>query len=264
VSLVCGSCAEREKASGRNGCPGAQALRAARGSVPTAETGGIEYRLRRLLADRPVVAVRIPACWGGGGAKGPAYRECRFDQPEPSGFGRKRGSMPRPEGKSFAIPKRLVWEAWRQVRANKGAPGVDGQDLAEFEADLENNLYKVWNRMSSGTWFPPPVRAVEIPKPHGEGSRMLGVPTIADRVAQTTVAMFLEPLVEPRFHQDSYGYRPNVSAHDAIRACRARCWKYDWIIDLDVQKFLESSSHCQRAHGGGVEQGGFGLWDQYS
>jgi RNA-directed DNA polymerase len=147
--------------------------------------------------------------------------------------------MPRPEGKSFAIPKRLVWEAWRQVRANKGAPGVDGQDLAEFEADLENNLYRVWNRMSSGTWFPPPVRAVEIPKPHGDGTRMLGVPTIADRVAQTTVAMFLGPLVEPRFHQDSYGYRPNVSAHDAIRACRARCWKYDWIIDLDVQKFFD-------------------------
>jgi RNA-directed DNA polymerase len=91
--------------------------------------------------------------------------------------------MPRPEGKSFAIPKRLVWEAWRQVRANKGAPGVDGQNLDEFEADLENNLYKVWDRMSSGTWFPPPVRAVEIPKPHGEGTRMLGVLTIADRVA---------------------------------------------------------------------------------
>ena len=147
--------------------------------------------------------------------------------------------MPRPEGKSFAIPELLVWEGWRQVKANKGAPGVDGQDLEEFEADLENNLYKVWNRMSSGTWFPPPVRAVEIPKPHGEGTRMLGVPTIADRVAQTTVAMFLGPLVQPRFHQDSDGYRPNVSAHDAIRACRARCWKYDWIIDLDVQKFFD-------------------------
>ena len=108
--------------------------------------------------------------------------------------------MPKPEGKSFAIPKQLVWEAWRQVKANKGAPGVDGQDLGEFEADLEGNLYKVWNRMSSGTWFPPPVRAVVIPKPHGGGVRVLGVPTIADRVAQTVAAMFLEPLVEPRFH----------------------------------------------------------------
>ncbi len=111
--------------------------------------------------------------------------------------------MTRPKDKSFAIPKLLVWEAWRQVKANKGAPGVDGQDLDAFEKDLEGNLYKVWNRMSSGTWFAAPVRAVEIPKPHGGGTRMLGVPTIADRVAQTTVAMFLEPLVEPRFHQDS-------------------------------------------------------------
>jgi RNA-directed DNA polymerase len=148
--------------------------------------------------------------------------------------------MTRPEEKSFAIPKLLVWEAWRRVRANKGAPGVDGQDLDAFEADLENSLYKVWNRMSSGTWFPPPVRAVEIPKPHGPGTRMLGVPTIADRVAQTTVAMFLEPLVEPRFHQDSYGYRPDKSAHDALAACRQRCWRYDWAIDLDVQKFFDT------------------------
>ena len=147
--------------------------------------------------------------------------------------------MPKPEGKSFAIPKQLVWEAWRQVKANKGAPGVDGQDLAEFEADLGDNLYKIWNRMSSGTWFPPPVRVVEIPKPHGGGVRMLGVPTIADRVAQTAVARYLEPLVEPGFHRDSYGYRPSKSAHDALAACRERCWKYDWAIDLDVQKFFD-------------------------
>ena len=147
--------------------------------------------------------------------------------------------MPRPEEKSFAIPKLMVWEAWRQVKANKGAPGVDGQDLDAFEADLEDNLYKIWNRMSSGTWFPPPVRAVEIPKPHGGGVRMLGVPTIADRVAQTVVAMQLEPVVEPRFHPDSYGYRPGRSAHDALAACRQRCWKYDWVIDLDVQKFFD-------------------------
>ncbi len=133
--------------------------------------------------------------------------------------------MPKPKDKSFAIPKSLVWEAWRQVRANKGAPGVDGQDLDEFEADLKNQLYRIWNRMSSGTWFPPPVRAVEIPKPHGDGVRMLGVPTIADRVAQTVVAMHLEPLVEPRFHPDSYGYRPGRSAHDALAVCRQRCWK---------------------------------------
>ena len=147
--------------------------------------------------------------------------------------------MPRPEEKPFAIPKLMVWEAWRQVKANKGAPGVDGQELDEFEADLEDNLYKIWNRMSSGSWFPPPVRAVEIPKPHGGGVRMLGVPTIADRVAQTVVAMHLEPVVEPRFHPDSYGYRPGSSAHDALAACRQRCWKYDWVIDLDVQKFFD-------------------------
>src|SRR4249919_3261264 len=93
--------------------------------------------------------------------------------------------------------------------------------------------------MSSGSYLPPPVRAVEIPKPHGGGVRMLGVPTIADRVAQTVVAMQLEPLVEPRFHSDSYGYRPNKSAHQALETCRARCWKYDWAIDLDVQKFFD-------------------------
>ena len=118
-----------------------------------------------------------PARWGGGGAKGPAHQECRFDQPGQCP-GRKRGNMPKPNDKSFAIPKQLVWEAWRQVRANKGAPGVDGQALEEFESDLENQLYRIWNRMSSGTWFPPPVRAVVIPKPHGGGVRTLGVPTI--------------------------------------------------------------------------------------
>jgi RNA-directed DNA polymerase len=148
-------------------------------------------------------------------------------------------NKPRSENKSFAIPKPMVWEARRQVKANKGAPGVDGQALDEFEADLRDNLYKIWNRMSSGSYFPPPVRAVEIPKPHGSGVRMLGVPTIADRVAQTVVAMHLEPLVVPRFHPDSYGYRPGKSAHQALEACRARCWKYDWAIDLDVQAFFD-------------------------
>ncbi len=111
--------------------------------------------------------------------------------------------MPKSEGKSFDIPKQMVWEAYRRVAGNKGAPGVDGQSLAEFEKDLKNNLYKIWNRMSSGTYFPPPVRAVEILKPHGGGTRMLGVPTIADRIAQTVVAMCLEERVEPKFHPDS-------------------------------------------------------------
>jgi RNA-directed DNA polymerase len=148
--------------------------------------------------------------------------------------------MPKPTEKPFAIPKLLVWEAWRQVKANKGAPGVDGQSLEEFEADLKGNLYKIWNRMSSGSYFPGPVRAVVIPKPHSPGTRTLGVPTIADRVAQTTAAKFLEPLVEPMFHEDSYGYRPAKSAHDAVGVSRQRCWKYDWVIDLDVQKFFDT------------------------
>jgi RNA-directed DNA polymerase len=148
--------------------------------------------------------------------------------------------MPKPEEKSFVIPKALVWEAYRRVAANKGAAGVDGQDLERFEADLEDNLYRIWNRMSSGSYFPPPVRAVEIPKPHGGGVRTLGVPTIADRVAQTVAAMRLEPLAEPRFHQDSYGYRPRRSAHDALAVCQQRCWENDWVIDLDVQRFFDT------------------------
>jgi group II intron reverse transcriptase/maturase len=143
-------------------------------------------------------------------------------------------------GKPFEISKREVWEAWEKVRANKGAAGVDGCSIEDFEADLKNNLYKVWNRMSSGSYFPPPVLAVEIPKPHGGGTRMLGVPTIADRVAQTVVARRLEAKVEPIFHPDSYGYRPGRSALDAVGVCRRRCWKYDWVIDLDIQKFFDS------------------------
>ena len=142
--------------------------------------------------------------------------------------------------KSYDIPKQAVWEAYRKVAANKGAPGVDEVTLEEFEADLKNNLYKIWNRMSSGSYFPPPVRAVEIPKPHGGGVRVLGVPTVADRVAQTVVAMYLEEKAEPRFHPDSYGYRPAKRALDAVGVCRQRCWRYDWVVDLDVQKFLES------------------------
>jgi RNA-directed DNA polymerase len=148
--------------------------------------------------------------------------------------------MPKSEDKPFAIPKPMVWEAYRRVAVNKGAPGVDEVTLGEFEADLKNNLYRVWNRMSSGSYFPPPVRAVEIPKPHGGGVRVLGVPTIADRIAQTVVAMYLEPLVEPRFHPDSYGYRPGKAALDAVEVCRRRCWKFSWVIDLDVQKFFDT------------------------
>ncbi len=140
-----------------------------------------------------------------------------------------------PEGKSFQIPKQLVWEAYRRVKAKKGAAGVDGQSIADFEEDLRNNLYKIWNRMSSGTYFPPPVKAVEIPKPHGGGTRILGVPTVADRIAQTVVALRLEARTEWIFHPDSYGYRPRKSAHDALRKCR--------VLDLDIRKFFDSLDH---------------------
>jgi len=145
--------------------------------------------------------------------------------------------------KPFHISKRLVWEAYRSVKANKGAAGVDGQSIEDFEKDLKNNLFKVWNRMSSGSYFPPPVRAVEIPKPHGGGTRILGIPTVADRIAQTVVALQLEPRTESIFHDDSYGYRPGRSPIDAVAKCRERCWKKDWVLDLDVQKFFDSVEH---------------------
>ena len=143
-------------------------------------------------------------------------------------------------GKPFDISKREVWEAYERVKANKGAPGVDGCSIEDFESDLKNNLYKIWNRMSSGSYFPPAVRAVEIPKANGGGTRILGVPTVSDRIAQTVAARRLETKVEPIFHPDSYGYRPGRSALHAVETCRKRCWKTDWVVDLDIQKFFDS------------------------
>jgi RNA-directed DNA polymerase len=142
--------------------------------------------------------------------------------------------------KPFEISQAAVGEAYRRVKANKGAAGVDGESIAEFEKDLENNLYKIWNRMSSGTYFPPPVRSVEIPKDNGKGVRRLGVPTVSDRIAQMVVKLYLEPGVEPKFHPDSYGYRPGKSAHDALSTARQRCWRYDWAIDLDIRGFFDN------------------------
>ena len=142
------------------------------------------------------------------------------------------------EAKPFKIPKREVWEAYKRVKANQGAAGVDGQSIAEFEANFENNLYKLWNRLSSGSYFPPPVRRVDIPKRDGGGVRPLGIPTVADRVAQEVARRYLEPILEPVFHSDSYGYRPGKSAIDAVRTARERCWRYDWVLDLDVQGLL--------------------------
>lgn len=129
------------------------------------------------------------------------------------------------------------------MKSNQGATGVDGESIAEFERDLKGNLYKLWNRLSSGGYMPPAERAVQIPKQHGLGVRTLGVPTVADRVAQTVVRRYLEPGVEPFFHPDSYGYRPRLSALDAVRVCRERCWKYDWVIDLYCQSFFDSINH---------------------
>lgn len=144
--------------------------------------------------------------------------------------------------KVFEIPKMLVWKAYLDVKRSAGGPGVDWQSMEEFEVDLKNNLYKIWNRMSSGSYFPPPVRMVKIPKADG-GVRMLGIPTIADRIAQAAVKRYLEPVVEPEFHADSYGYRPGKSALEAVEQTRRRCWRDDWVLDLDISKFFDTLDH---------------------
>ena len=143
------------------------------------------------------------------------------------------------KAKPFSISKREVWDAFKRVKANRGAAGVDGQSIADFEVDLSNNLYKLWNRLPSGSYFPPPVRRAEIPK-HDGGKRPLGIPTVADRIAQEVVGRKLEPDVEPVFHADSYGYRPGKSAIDAVKQARQRCWRHDWVLDLDVKGYFDS------------------------
>ncbi|MFH1846566.1 MAG: group II intron reverse transcriptase/maturase [Candidatus Omnitrophota bacterium] len=144
--------------------------------------------------------------------------------------------------KPFEISKEVVAKAYRKVKANKGAAGVDGETIEAFDRNLKNNLYKVWNRMSSGTYFPPAVRRVEIQKKQG-GKRTLGIPTVADRVAQEVVKKYLEPKLEKIFHEDSYGYRPNKSAHEAIGKTRQRCWQREWVLDLDISKFFDTIDH---------------------
>jgi len=155
-----------------------------------------------------------------------------------------------PTVKSFEIPKRLVYEAWKKVRANHGAPGMDRVSITEFESCESDQLYKLWNRMSAGSYMPSPVRAVEIPKDHGAGVRVLGVPTVADRVAQAAAAMLLEEKLEPIFHPDSYGYRPGRSAHDALAMTRKRCWAKDWVLDLDIRAFFRQRSSRSAAQSG--------------
>lgn len=144
--------------------------------------------------------------------------------------------------KSFEISKHVVWEAFKRVKANKGAAGVDEESIAEFEINLKDNLYKLWNRMSSGSYFPPPVRLVEIPKDK-TSKRKLGIPTVADRICQMVAKIYLEPTIEPHFHEDSYGYRPNKSALDAVEKARKRCWQYDWVLDLDIKGFFDNLDH---------------------
>lgn len=146
------------------------------------------------------------------------------------------------EAKPFQISKQQVWEAFKRVKANRGAAGVDGQSITDFEEDLKNNLYKLWNRMSSGSYFPPPVRRVEIPKGDGK-MRPLGIPTVADRIAQMVVKQSLEPLLEPHFHKDSYGYRPGKSAIEAVGVARQRCWRFPWVLDLDIKGFFDNIDH---------------------
>jgi RNA-directed DNA polymerase len=144
--------------------------------------------------------------------------------------------------KPFNIDKRLVYEAYKAVKTNRGAAGVDEQTIEQFETDLAGNLYKIWNRMSSGTYFPPPVRAVTIPKKSG-GKRVLGVPTVADRVAQMVVKLVIEPILDPIFLADSYGYRPSKSALDAVGVTRERCWKYDWVLEFDIKGLFDNIDH---------------------
>ena len=146
------------------------------------------------------------------------------------------------QSKPFAISKRAVWEAYQKVKANRGAAGVDGQSIEEFEKDLPGNLYKLWNRLASGSYMPPAVRRVEIPKASG-GTRPLGIPTVADRIAQMVVKDALEPILEPCFHADSYGYRPHKSAHDALAVARQRCWRIDWVLDVDIKGFFDNIDH---------------------
>jgi RNA-directed DNA polymerase len=143
--------------------------------------------------------------------------------------------------KSFAIPKRLIWEAWKRVAANQGSSGVDRESIDIFQKRLARNLYALWNRMSSGSYFPQPVKEVLIPKGDGQ-FRPLGIPTVTDRVAQMAVKLMVEPEIDTIFHSSSFGYRPNKSAHQAVSQARNNCWRYAWVVDIDLKSFLEVHS----------------------
>ncbi|WP_054031610.1 group II intron reverse transcriptase/maturase [Desulfatitalea tepidiphila] len=145
--------------------------------------------------------------------------------------------------KPFDIPKILLWEAFQDVKANGGAAGVDDESIEMFEANLKDNLYRLWNRMSSGSYFPPPVKAVPIPKKSG-GTRVLGVPTVGDRIAQAVVKGVIEPILDPIFDENSFGYRPGKSAHDAVDVTRQRCWRYDWVVEFDIKGLFDNIDHA--------------------
>ncbi len=158
---------------------------------------------------------------------------------EPTSNGRNEMQAAKP----YTISKQVVFEAYRKVKANRWAAGIDEETVKEFEQDLKGNLYKIWNRMSSGSYFPPTVRRVEIPKEDNKKMRRLGIPTVSDRIAQMVGKMHLEPLLEPMFHEDSYGYRPGKSPIDAVSKARERCWKYDWVLDMDIKGFFDNIDH---------------------
>ena len=145
--------------------------------------------------------------------------------------------------KPFDIPKILLWEAFQDVKANGGAAGVDDESIEMFEANLKDNLYRLWNRMSSGSYFPPPVKAVPIPKKSGS-TRVLGVPTVGDRIAQAVVKRVIEPILDPIFDENSFGYRPGKSAHDAVDVTRQRCWRYDWVVEFDIKGLFDNIDHA--------------------
>ena len=145
--------------------------------------------------------------------------------------------------RSYDISKQVVWQAYQCVKANKGAAGIDGQTIEDFEQDLKGNLYKIWNRLTSGSYLPPAVMAVTIPKRSG-GTRVLGIPTLSDRIAQTVVKVHLEPILEPYFHEDSYGYRPGKSAIQAVSKTRQRCWRYGWLYEFDIKGAFDNIDHA--------------------
>ena len=146
------------------------------------------------------------------------------------------------ETKPYSISKRAVITAYEKVKANKGTYGIDEQSIEDFERKLNNNLYKIWNRMSSGSYFPKPVKAVAIPKKNG-GTRILGIPTVEDRIAQMVAKIYFEPNVESVFYEDSYGYRPNKSAIQAIEVTRTRCWRKDWVLEFDIKGLFDNIRH---------------------